>query len=80
MHAAIEEIAPQVPVHGCFCFVNPEGPLAATELPLLRTLSIDGYPLLYPRKLAKRLNRPGALGADEAGRIARELATRFPPA
>jgi hypothetical protein len=80
VRAALAEIAPDTPVHGCFCFINPAGPLAASDLPWLRTLSIDDYALLYPRKLAKRLNRPGPLDEAEATRIAQALATRFPAA
>jgi Nuclease-related domain len=80
VQAALEEIAPATPIHGCFCFINPAGPLAASDLPWLRTLSIDGYALLYPRKLTKRLNRPGPLNKTEATRIAQALDTRFPPA
>jgi hypothetical protein len=78
--AELAEIAPGIAVQGCFCFVNPPGLLASSDLPLLRTLSIDGYPLFYPRKLVKRLNKPGPLGPDEAHRIASELAARFPAA
>jgi hypothetical protein len=80
VRAALAEIAPGTPVHGCFCFINPAGLLAASDLPLLRTLSIDDYALFYPRKLAKRLNRPGPLDEAEATRIAHALATRFPAA
>ncbi len=40
----------------------------------------NGYALLYPRKLAKRLNRPGPLDEAETTRIAQALATRFPAA
>jgi Nuclease-related domain len=80
VQAALEDIAPETSIHGCFCFINPAGLLAASDLPWLRTLSIDGYSLLYPRKLAKRLNRPGPLNKTEATRIAQALATRFPAA
>lgn len=77
VRATLAEIAPDTPVHGCFCFINPAGPLAASDLPWLRTLSIDGYALFYPRKLAKSLNRPGPLDEAKATRIAHELTTRF---
>lgn len=80
VRAAMEQIAPAAPVHGCFCFVNPTGILSATDLPLLRTLSINGYPLLVPRKLAKRLSQSGELGSGEALSIAEALAGRFPRA
>lgn len=55
VQSALDSVAPGVPVQACFCFVNPEGQSSGTKLPLLGTLSISGYPLLYPRKLAKRL-------------------------
>jgi len=74
------DIAPDVPVHGCFCFVVPEGLLADTDLPLLRTLSINGYPLFYPRKLGKQLRKPGPLRPDETAPILGELAAKFPSA
>jgi Nuclease-related domain len=46
--AALAGIAPDVPVHGCFCFVTPEGLLADTGLPLVRTLAIKRLPALLP--------------------------------
>lgn len=47
---------------------------------MLRKLSLDGYPLLYPRQLAKLLNRPGELGADEIQELAGAMAAALPPA
>lgn len=78
VRAAMREIAPQVPVSGCLCFMAPEGFLAESGLPLIRTLSMKGYPLLYPKRVAKRLNAPGDLGHDHVRAIASELALRFP--
>lgn len=80
VQAAIEEIAPQVPVHGCFCFVAPEGILADSGLPMVRTLSIDGFPFFYPRRLAKRLRKPGDLNDEDTRLVAEQLAQRFPAA
>ena len=60
VRTALDSAGSQVPVHGCFCFVNPKGQSGGSAIPLLRTLSIDGIPLYYPRRLAKRLNRAGA--------------------
>jgi hypothetical protein len=77
---ALEPIAPAVPVHGCLCFVAPEGLLADSGLPLLRTLSVRGYPLYYPRRLAKRLNTAGDVNAEQAQAIAYELVRQFPAA
>jgi len=80
VEAALAEVAPKVPVHGCFCFVAPEGRFAGSGLPVIRTLSISGYPLYYPRRLAKKINRPGPLMPEQASRIHAELAQRLPPA
>jgi hypothetical protein len=80
VRATVAVIAAGTPVHGCFCFINPPGLLAASDLPLLRTLCIDDFALFSPRKLAKRLNRPGPLDKAEATRIAQELAAHFPAA
>jgi hypothetical protein len=43
-------------------------------------LTIAESPLLYPRRLAKRLNQPGALGAEEILVVAEALAELFPVA
>jgi hypothetical protein len=80
VQSALDSVAPGVPVHACFCFVNPEGQSGGTKLPLLRTLSVSGYPLLYPRKLAKRLKQPGELDADRIRLVADALAHAFQPA
>jgi hypothetical protein len=74
---AVREFAPDVPVHGCLCFVTPEGLLADVGLPLLGTPRINGYELHYPRRLARRLNRPGSLAPDRALAIRDELARRL---
>jgi hypothetical protein len=73
-------IEKQAPVIACLCFINPEGQSGGAGIPLLRTLTVSGFPLLYPRRLAKRLNQPGALGRDEALVVAEALATLFPAA
>jgi hypothetical protein len=70
----IELIAPQVPLHACFCFIDRNG------IPLLHTLRIRGYPLFYPRKLAKRLNKQGELDPGQMRMVAEGLAGRFPAA
>jgi len=69
-----------VQVHGCFCFMNPEGQAGGSGLPLVRTLSIDGFPLYYPRRLSKRLNQAGTIGAEQAAVLAEALVERFPQA
>jgi hypothetical protein len=68
-----------VPLDGCFCFVNPDGQAGGSDIPLVRTLSIAGFPLLYPRKLYRRLGADGL----RPGRIAvltKALVERFPAA
>ncbi len=80
VRAALSPLAPAVPVHACFCFVNPRGQSGGTDLPLLRTLRIKDYPLLYPRRLAKLLRQEGELGAEQRRLVAEALAERFPPA
>ncbi|TMK24453.1 MAG: NERD domain-containing protein [Actinobacteria bacterium] len=80
IEAALADFAADVPVHGCLCFVTPEGILADVGLPLLRTLKINGCPLYYPRRLARRLNRPGPVTSERALVIRGELAKRLPAA
>jgi Nuclease-related domain len=80
VEATLEEVAPEVPVHGCLCFVAPEGFMADSGLPVLRTLKINGYPLYYPRRLARRLNRSGPLTPEQTRQIHAELAERLAPA
>jgi hypothetical protein len=80
VRSALKEFAPEVPVHGCLCFLAPMGLFAESGLPLLRRLSIDGYPLFYPRALAKRLNTAGPINPDQARGLQAELARRLPPA
>ena len=63
-----------VPVLGCLCFVAPEGLLADSGLPVLRTLRIRGYPLYCPKRLAKHLNRQGPISAERAFQLRDQLA------
>jgi hypothetical protein len=72
--AVVEEVvADRAPVHGALCFVR-------AELPLFRTLKFRGYPLLYRKKLAKKLNADGPLSAERVREIAALLAERLPSA
>jgi hypothetical protein len=80
VQAALADAALDIPVGGCLCFVPPEGMASDSGLPLLRTLEIKGYPLYYPRRLAKRLNASGPLTAEQVERVQAELARRLPPA
>ncbi len=80
VRAAVTDITRDVPVRGCLCFVAPEGFLADSGLPLLRTLKLNGYPLYYPRRLAKHLNERGALAPERRVTLQAELAERLPAA
>jgi hypothetical protein len=77
---ALGELGEEVPVHGCLCFVAPEGLLADVGLPILTTPRIRGVPLFYPRRLAKHLNARGALPPERAAEIAARLGDRLEPA
>ena len=80
VQTALADAGLDAAVHGCFCFVAPEGLFADAGLPLLRTLQVNGYRLFKPRRLARYLNRPGPYTAERVSRIQRELAARLPPA
>lgn len=73
VRGSVRESAATVPVHGALCFVD-------AELPMFGTLTFNGYPLLYVKALAKRINKPGAVPAEQIAPIAAELARRLPPA
>jgi hypothetical protein len=77
---ALGTTVPEMPVHGCFCFLNPAGQLGGSGLPVLRTLRIGGVELLYPRRLSKRLNAPGPLTPESLREVAALLAAELPPA
>jgi Nuclease-related domain len=75
--------APSPPVHGAFCFLDADLPLGLTRLPvpLIGTLTIDGYPCLYPRALAKRLRQTdGPLDITAIHELYTRLGLAFPPA
>ena len=80
VRATLAETVPAMPVHGCFCFLDPDNQAGGSGLPLLRTLRIGDFPLFYPRKLSKHLNTPGALSAESRQEVAELLATAFPRA
>jgi hypothetical protein len=80
VRGALADAGLDVPVRGCLCFVVPEGLLAESGLPILRTPEIKGYRLYHPRRLAKRLNAPGILTVDEVERVHAQLARRLQPA
>ena len=62
-------------VHACLCFVGGNA-----EMPLLRKLRFGEYPLLYPRQLAKWLNRSGGLDATQRRVLAEALIAALPAA
>jgi len=66
-------VAPTVAVQGALCFVE-------ADLPMLGTLTFHGYPLLYPKPLAKRINAAGPVTSDQVSLLAGVLARRFPSA
>lgn len=76
----VADLDPEIPLQACFCFLNPAHQAGGSGLPLLRTLTIEDFPLLYPRKLSKRLNTPGELIEEARQEIARALADAFPSA
>lgn len=69
--AAVADTGLDVPVHGCFCFVD-------TELPLFGSPSINGLRIYGRRGLSKQLNITGGLTTDRAQMLAATLAERFP--
>ncbi len=73
VETALASVAPAVPVRGALCFVD-------AELPLLGTLTFDGYPLLHPKRLAKRINARGPVDVARVRTLAAELARHFPSA
>jgi hypothetical protein len=78
VRAVLAETVPEMPVHACFCFLNPAGQLGGSGLPLLGTPSINGFPLFYPRKLTKRLNVQGELTTESRREVAELLAHALP--
>lgn len=78
--AALAEPVPTMPVHACFCFLNPDDQAGGSGLPLLRTLHIEDFPLFYPRKLSKCLSASGELSVESRQQVASLLARAFPQA
>lgn len=72
--AAVGALDPTVPVHGALCFDG------RADLPLIRTLRLRGYPMDYPRRLAKRLCASGPLSRERLSRVRARLAAEFPEA
>ncbi len=77
---ALAKLDPEIPVHACFCFLNPARQASGSDLPLFRTLRISDFPLFYPSKLSKCLNAPGELIAPARQEVAAMLVQAFPRA
>lgn len=73
VEAVVQEAGSDAPARGALCFVD-------ADLPMIGGRSFGGYPLLYPKGLARRINRDGPLAAERVWDVAAELARRFPPA
>jgi hypothetical protein len=69
----VRAVVADLPVHGALCFVD-------AQLPLLGPTMFDGFSLLYPRQLAKRLNGTGPLTGERVHAAAALIAERFTPA
>ena len=80
VQAALAGLTADIPVNGCLCFVAPAGDFGVVGLPIFRTPKIDGYPLYYARRLARRLNRSGPIDGEDARALQGELAGRLPAA
>jgi hypothetical protein len=80
VRAGLESIEKDIPVGGCFCFVNPDGQAGGSGVPLLRTLTVDSFALYYPRRLSKRLNRDGPLSHEQIDVLSEVLVGLFPAA
>ena len=80
VRAVVESLGRPLPVHGCFCFVNPDGQAGGSGIPTFRTLKVDGCPLYSPRGLAKRLKQPGEIDVEQTQPLIDLLVQRFPRA
>jgi len=60
-------------VGGMLCFVEGDWPLGGDFM-------IDGLSVLWPRKAAGLILKPGTMDAATADRVHRALALAFPPA
>jgi hypothetical protein len=67
------DASPDVPIRGALCFAD-------ADLPLLGTLTFRGHPVVYPRRLAKRMCAGDALSEERIREVAAVLAVRLPSA
>lgn len=71
--AVVTRVAPGAGVRGALC-------ITGADLPLFSRLTFCGFPLAYPKQLAKILSVDGPLSTELVRLIAAELAHQFPPA
>ena len=64
----------EVPVGGMLCFVEADWPLIGGDF------MIAGLNVLWPKKVASHIVKPGAVDVDTAERVYHALASSFPPA
>ena len=64
----------EVPVGGMLCFVDADWPLLGGDF------TIAGLNVLWPKKAASHVVKPGAVDAATADRVYHALASSFPPA
>ena len=63
-----------VPVGGMLCFVEADWPLMGGDF------MIAGLNVLWPKKVASHIVKPGAVDVDTVERVYHALASSFPPA
>ncbi|MBC7595298.1 MAG: NERD domain-containing protein [Kineosporiaceae bacterium] len=63
-----------VPVGGMLCFVEADWPLIGGDF------TIAGLNVLWPKKVASHIIKPGAVDIDTVKRVYQALASSFPPA
>jgi hypothetical protein len=66
----VQAVSDITPVHGALCFVD-------ADLPLVFKLSFNGFPLLYPRQLARRISARGPVPVELVRKLAKELLVQF---
>ena len=79
--AALEGFDEAIPVHGCLCFVAPEGRFAEVGLPILQDAEdqrLSALPRQAPRAAPE--TAPARSTTSRPQRCRRELAERLPPA
>jgi hypothetical protein len=72
--ALVIAAVPDVPVLGMLCFVGADWPLLGGDF------AIGGVRVLWPRRAAEQVTKPGELDASTIEHIHRTLAATFPPA